>query len=95
MAKTTRLKRRIAAAGGNMAGAQQYLAGITPATPMEMPVARITYNRDQAYPAGTAIWGGSVTYMYEDLQPLWTQDGAMIPASANAGWGWVAPAGRL
>jgi hypothetical protein len=72
-----------------MGSASAELAGVTSATPMDMPMALVSYGPVQAYP-----WGGSQTLTYEDLQPLWTADGAVIPAKDNGGWGWVRPAGR-
>lgn len=72
-----------------MAGGQAMLAGVVPATPMEMPMALVTYTPVQRFP-----WGHSAQLTYEDLQPMWTADGAVIPARDNGGWGWVKPAGR-
>ena len=89
MARPTRLKRRISAAGSNQAAASQSLAGITPATPMEMPMHLVTYTPTCNYP-----WGQSGQLTYQDLHPLWTSDGGVIPAADNGGWGWVKPAGR-
>jgi hypothetical protein len=90
------LKRRIVSVGQNMTSASALLAGVDSATPMEMPLALITYRPVQDYPGGAANhpWGGVNTLAYQDLQPLWTADGGMIPAKDNGGWGWVRPAGR-
>jgi hypothetical protein len=85
----SRLRRRIAACGSNMDRASAHLAAVTPHTPMEMPMSAYGYGRVQAYP-----WGGSQMLAYTDLQPLWTADGAVIPAAWDGGWGWVKPAGR-
>jgi hypothetical protein len=85
MGRHTRLKRRIASAGSGSAA----LAGVTTATPMEMPMALVTYTPVQNFP-----WGQSGQLTYQDLHPLWTADGSVIPAKDNGGWGWVKPAGR-
>jgi hypothetical protein len=87
--RPTRLKRRIAGVGQDHAGSQAALAGVVPATPMEMPMALVTYTPVQRFP-----WGHSAQLQYEDLHPLITADGAVIPARDNGGWGWVKPAGR-
>jgi hypothetical protein len=89
----TMLRNRIAGLGSNMAGASACLAGVTGATPMEMPMSMITYHPVQGYPGGTGHpW--PATLAYEDLYPLWTADGGVIPAQDNVGWGWVHAAGR-
>jgi hypothetical protein len=72
-----------------MSSANAALAGVVPATEMTMPVALVTYTQTQAYP-----WGRTCTLAYEDLQPMWTADGGVIPARDNGGWGWVRAAGR-
>jgi hypothetical protein len=89
MGRQPKLKRRIAAVGGNQVSASASLAGITPATPMETPAWLIAYTPVQNYP-----WGPSGTLTYQDLEPLWTADGGYIPAVSNGGWGPVHPAGR-
>jgi len=58
----------------------------TPATPMVMPLAAVHYTPAQGYPWGTAA--------YQDLHPLYTADGAVVPSYARGGWGPVVPAGR-
>ena len=52
----------------------------TGATPMTMPLARVM------------ITAGGMTY--ENLQPLYTTDGAAVPATAPGSWGQLYAAGR-
>jgi hypothetical protein len=54
----------------------------TPATPMTMPLAKVTY---QAGGAGVS---------YEDMHPVWAADGAPFAHQADATWGRVVPAGH-
>lgn len=63
-----------------------YHPAASPATPMEMPGARVIYHPAAAYP-----WG-SVTY--EDITPMWAPDGALIEGTAPGSWGHVRAAGR-
>jgi hypothetical protein len=84
-----RLRRRVANVGSNTVQSSAMLAGVVRGTPMEMPLALVSY-----YPVATYPWGQTGTLTYEDLQPLWTADGGVIPARDNGGWGWVRPAGR-
>jgi hypothetical protein len=72
-----------------MAGASPELAGVVSKTPMTMPMSLVTY-----YPVCNYPWGQSGVLTYQDLHPLWTEDGAVIPAASNSGWGPVRPAGR-
>jgi hypothetical protein len=80
----SRLKNRI-----SMAGASPTLAGVVSKTPMTTPIALVTY-----YPVCNYPWGQSGVLTYEDLQPLWSADGSVLPAASNSGWGPVRPAGR-
>jgi hypothetical protein len=58
----------------------------TSATPMTMPMSAVNYLPTQSYPWGTAT--------YQDLHPLYTADGAMIPSIAQGSWGNLHAAGR-
>lgn len=88
-----KLGRRIRGVGGNQAAAmaettpaQGPLPVGTAATPMVMPVSAVTYSPVQDYPWGTAT--------YQDLQPVYSPDGALIAAYDNGSWGNVRAAGR-
>lgn len=75
------LHRRIAAAGQGMPAAMgTYHPWGTAATPMLMPLALVTQTE-----AGLAV---------QDMTPLLTADGAMIPATAPGSWGQLRAAGR-
>ena len=77
----TVLSRRIASSGGNMAAAMgTYHPASTPATPMEMPLSQV-----QITTGGIAV---------TDLTPLWTADGAPVPATAPGSWAQLHAAGR-
>lgn len=52
--------------------------------PMVMPVSAVLVG---------PVTGDYVTVGMEDLAPLFTTDGAAIPAAASGGWGQVRPAG--
>jgi hypothetical protein len=52
--------------------------------PMEMPLAMVN-----VYPAP----GGYVTVAYQDLAPIFTSDGAAVPAVTPGRWGQLAAAG--
>jgi hypothetical protein len=52
----------------------------TGSTPMTMPLARVMIN-----PGGMT---------YETLQPIFTADGAAVPATASGSWGQLYAAGR-
>jgi hypothetical protein len=88
MAKTRR-RARIAAVGSNQANASALLAGVTPHTPMENPAFAVTYLPVAVYP-----WGQSGVLAYQDLHPLWTSDGGVIPAFDPGTWGSLYAAGR-
>ena len=81
------LKRRIANAGqvSSQAMAANHPYG-TAATPMTMPLASVTYVPVPGYPWGTAV--------YQELHPVWTADGAMIPALPPRPAVKTPPAGR-
>lgn len=73
--------------GSNQAVAMgQYHPAGTAATPMVMPLAQVTVT---AAPAGQYQ-----TVAYQDLTPIWTADGAAIPATTPGNWGQLAAAGR-
>jgi hypothetical protein len=80
---------RLAARIAQMGQGSPELAGVTSATPAEMPVALVTYEPVQTYP-----WGVAVNLRYQDLHPYWTAAGGYSPARDNGGWGPVKPAGR-
>jgi hypothetical protein len=59
----------------------------TAATPMTMPLSHVSYLPNEKYP-----WTG--TAAYQDMVPLWTPDGALVPAWQGGSWGQLWPAGR-
>lgn len=65
--------------GAGQAPAEYHPYG-TGATPMVMPLARVMIGADGM--------------TYETLQPLWTADGAAVPATAPGSWGQLYAAGR-
>lgn len=82
-----KLHHRIAQVGQNTAGAA---AGHDPSglggVPMVMPLALVSV---------TAAPGGQyATIAYQDLPPIFTADGAAVPARAPGRWGQLAAAGR-
>lgn len=85
--RTHRLIHRVKGMGSNGA---QATAGYHPAgtseTPMTMPVARVL-----VYPASSP---GYATIAYHEMTPIWTANGAAIPAVAPGRWGQLAAAGR-
>lgn len=75
------LQRRIRNAGQGMPGAMgDYHPWGTRETPMLMPLALVTQSD-----AGLAV---------QDMTPIITADGAMIPATAPGSWGQLRAAGR-
>jgi hypothetical protein len=83
----TKLTRRVANIGSNQAAAMgDYHPAGTAATPMEMPLALVTYLPNQAYPWGTAV--------YEELTPVWAPDGALLAARTPGWWGKDTPLPR-
>lgn len=81
-----RLQHRVADVGTVNARAMgQYHPAGTAATPMVMPLAHV-----QIVPTT----GGYATVAYQDMTPIWTTDGAAIPATAPGSWGQLIPAGR-
>jgi hypothetical protein len=77
----SRLHRRIMAAGQGMPAAMgDYHPVGTPDTPMVMPLSLVSRTD-----AGLTV---------QDMTPLITADGAMIPATAPGSWGQVHAAGR-
>ena len=69
------------------AATSQVMAGGHPAVPgpMVLPLPVIT-----VYPAGQNY----VTLAMQDLAPIYTPDGAMVPATAPGKWDQLAQAGR-
>lgn len=83
----TRLARRIQGMAGNYPAAQAgYHPAAPPDTPMEMPVAMVTYHPAPGYP-----WG---TIRHQTAAQLWSADGAAIPAITGGPFGDVRAAGR-
>ena len=58
----------------------------TSATPMVMPMSATAYLPVESYPWGTGT--------YQDLHPLYTADGAIVPSYAQGSWGRLYAAGR-
>lgn len=86
----SRIKRRVAsgqnATPGQAAGYKPLAGGsASPPAVMVMPVARVLVG-----PTTSPY----VTVGMEDLTPIWTADGAPIPASAPGRWGQLRAAGR-
>jgi hypothetical protein len=65
---------------GRQAAASGYHPYGTAATPMTMPLALVK------------ISTGGMTY--DTVQPLWTADGAAVPATADGAWGQLYAAGH-
>lgn len=82
----TRLAGRIRGLTATSQGGGTYHPAITPATPVELPAAQVTYSAQQHYP-----WR---TVRYETVHPRYTADGAEIPSTAAGPWGSIYPAGR-
>lgn len=86
----SRIRRRVTsgqnATPGTAAGYKP-VGGSTASPPsvMVMPVARVIVR-----PAASPY----VTVGMEDLTPIWTTDGAAVPASAPGRWGQLRAAGR-
>jgi hypothetical protein len=88
---SARLRRRVAALGGSH---QAAMAGYTPvgggaASPAAvavLPLAQV-----QVYPHPGA---GYATIAYRGLAPIYTADGAAVPASSPGRWAQLAAAGR-
>jgi hypothetical protein len=77
----SKFRNRIAATGSNMTSAMgTYHPYGTAATPMVMPLQLVTVSM------------GGVTV--QDMHPLYTEDGAIIPATAPGSWGQLRAAGR-
>ena len=77
----TILAERVKDVGTNQAMAMgTYHPAGTSATPMVMPLQQVTVTQ-----AGVAV---------EDMQPLITEDGAMVPATSPGSWGQLRAAGR-
>jgi hypothetical protein len=75
------MKSRVAATGTSMATAMgTYHPYGSSATPMVMPLQLVTVSM------------GGVTV--QDMTPLFTEDGAIIPATAPGSWGQLRAAGR-
>jgi len=82
-----RLRHRILAMGST----SPELAAVTPATPMVMPLARVVVGAAQS---GAGSYGGYVTLGSAEYLPLFTTDGAVVPATGPGTWGQLAAAGR-
>lgn len=67
---------------GSVSGGQASPGG----TPMTMPMSQVL-----VYPQPG---GDYLTLAYRGLRPIYTTDGAAIPASAPGSWGQLAAAGR-
>ena len=75
------MRKRIASTGTNMTTAMgAYHPYGTGATPMVMPLSLVTVGM-----GGVAV---------QDMQPLITEDGAIIAATAPGSWGQLRAAGR-
>lgn len=86
MRRKQTLRHRIAGVGAAQAQAMgQYHPAGTAATPMLMPVSQVQVSAPVA---------GYVTIGYRDLVPLWTADGAAVPAAVPGQWGQLRAAGR-
>ncbi len=84
--RTQRLRHRIHGHSGTQAAVQgSYHPAGTAATPMSMPVSVVIVSAAQ----GQYVTLGSMEY-----SPLFTTDGAVIPAVAPGRWGQLAAAGR-
>ena len=82
------LNHRVRNIGSGMSRAMgQYHPAVTAATPVVMPAWSVIWHPAQGYPWGTAV--------YQDLNPVWAADGALISAFDSAGIPRnVRPAGR-
>ena len=84
--KRRQLAHRVADVGNNTTGA---MAGYHPAggpgTVQVMPLQHV-----QIVPMNP----GYSTVAYQDITPIWTADGAAIPATAPGTWGQLVAAGR-
>jgi hypothetical protein len=75
------LRNRIASAGTNMSQAMgTYHPAGNGSVPMVMPLSLVTLGM-----GGVAV---------QDVTPLYTEDGAIIPATAPGSWGQLRAAGR-
>ena len=93
-----RLKRRVARQGGTHKQAMQAYTPVTqaqaqmsggaasPEAVSTMPEALVSVTPEPG--------GGYSTIAYKSLVPLFTADGAVIPASSPGGWGQLRLAGR-
>jgi hypothetical protein len=73
------------AAGGRPVQAAVSGSAASPPAVMQMPLQQVTVS-----PARSSY----VTVGAEDLVPIWTTDGAPVPASAPGRWGQLRAAGR-
>jgi hypothetical protein len=81
------LRHRIAGVGGNQAAAAAgHDPGSLDGVPMTMPVAQVLV----ITPPG----GQYSTITYQDMPPIFTADGAAVPASAPGRWAQLVAAGR-
>jgi hypothetical protein len=82
-----RLANRIQNVGAvNAAAMGAYHPVGTKDTPMVMPVAAVTVT--------TAPDGQYSAVAYEEITPIWTTDGAAIPAKSPGNWGQLRRAGQ-
>lgn len=86
----SRIKARVMggqnATPGESAGYQPVTGGqASPPAMMVMPIQRVTVSSASSQ---------YVTLGHEDLTPIWTTDGAAVPASAPGTWGQLRAAGR-
>lgn len=100
MGVSGRLRRRVAGLGGTQRAAQAGYAPVTPAAPAAgisgggaspaapgvMPLAQVLVSPQ---PGGTYS-----TLAYRGLTPIYTADGAAVPASSPGRWAQLAAAGR-
>jgi len=86
-----RLKRRVASMGSSQAAAAAGYAPVTggaasPAAVSVMPLAQVT-----VYPAPD---GQYATIAYKGLSPIFSADGAAVPATSPGRWAQLRAAGR-
>lgn len=83
-----KLAHRIADVGTvNATAMGNYHPAGTAATPQTMPLAHVQVVQDPAA-------AGYSTLAYQEVTPIWTSDGAAIPATSPGTWGQLVAAGR-
>jgi hypothetical protein len=80
-----RLRNRVAAQPAASVSQMTGSAASPGGTPTTMPLAQVIVGQPD---------NGYVTVAYRGCTPLWTTDGAAIPADAPGHWGQLAAAGR-